>query len=132
MRHEWKLLGNWDQFSQFTSPPGSERGVLVGLAGHRQNIELDSPFPISEFPDGVYWGPLQVMSHCNMTGLLFMQRSSMNDLKILAFPKSNYVGYLIQGSTYLTNQTEVFARWEAGGSDTVAMESGPVLVMKNS
>ena len=51
MRKEWKLLGDWEQFNQFTSPPGSERGMLIGLAWHRQNTEPDSPFAISEVND---------------------------------------------------------------------------------
>ena len=56
LRHEWKVLGDWNQFKQFTSPPGSERGVLIGVAGHRQNNELNSPDAIGGFPNGVFWG----------------------------------------------------------------------------
>ena len=58
MRHEWKLLGNWKQFQQFTSPPGSERGVLIGIAGHRQVTEEfpSSPFDPAGVEDSTFWG----------------------------------------------------------------------------
>ena len=56
MRYEWKLLGDWDQFKQFTSPPGSERGLLIGLAGHRQNEEREFSLDTGGFPDGAFWG----------------------------------------------------------------------------
>jgi len=118
MRHEWKLLGDWDQFEQFTSPPGSERGVLIGLAGHRQNTESNSPVPIGGFPDGVLWG---------VTGDVMMQFdgaslfASVIYERVLDFapllPRINILTFVAQGSTYITNQTELFARWESGGPD---------------
>ncbi len=118
MRHEWKLLGSWEQFKQFTSPPGSERGVLLGVAGHRQNTERELPFAIGGFPDGVFWG---------VTGDVTLQYDGASLYAAIIYErltdfapqikKLNMFAYLIQGSTYITNQTELFARYEAGGPD---------------
>ena len=118
LRHEWKLLGDWNQFSQFTSPPGSERGVLVGIAGHRQNIELNSPFPLSELPDGLYWGltgdvTLQYDGASLYAAVIYERLKDFGNF----FDRGNFLAYMVQGSTYVSNQTELFARWEAGGSD---------------
>jgi hypothetical protein len=120
MRHEWKLLGSWEQFKQFTSPPGSERGVLLGLAGHRQNTERDLPFAVGGFPDGVFWG---------VTGDVTLQYDGASLYAAVIYErltdfapqldKFNMFAYLIQGSTYITNQTELFARYEAGGADEI-------------
>ncbi|MBT4530930.1 MAG: hypothetical protein HOC27_06965 [Phycisphaerae bacterium] len=122
MRHEWKLLGNWDQFNQFTSPPGSERGVMIGIAGHRQNIESNSPEPIGGFPDGVFWG---------VTGDITMQFDGASLFASVIYermkdfspflPRINLLAFVAQGSTYITNQTELFARWESGGPDEEAL-----------
>jgi len=118
MRHEWKILGDWSQFNQFTSPPGSERGLLIGIAGHRQNTEWNSPDPIGGFPDGVFWG---------VTGDITMQFdgaslfASIIYERVLDFapllPRINILTFVAQGSTYISNQTELFARWESGGPD---------------
>ena len=122
MRHEWKVLGDWDQFEQFTSPPGSERGVLIGVAGHRQNNEVDSPDTIGGFPDGVFWG---------VTGDIMMQFDGASIFASVIYervldvapllPRINILTFVAQGSTYITNQTELFARWESGGPDREAI-----------
>ena len=119
MRHEWKLLGDWDQFDQFTSPPGSERGVLIGLAGHRQNNELDSPDAIGGFPDGVFWGVtadiMMQFDGASLYGAVIYER--IRDINLITLPTLNALAFVVQGSTYVTNQTELFARWESGGPD---------------
>jgi len=118
MRHEWKLLGDWEQFEQFTSPPGSERGVLIGLAGHRQNSESNSPEPIGGFPDGVFWGVtadvMMQFDGASLFGSVIYER--ITDFAPLV-PRINLLGFVVQGSSYITNQTEMFARWESGGPD---------------
>ncbi len=119
MRKEWKLLGDWDQFNQFTSPPGSERGMLVGLAWHRQNTELESPLPASELRDRqVFW---------SVTGDVSMQFDGASLFAAYTYsrltdftprvPKVNFHAFVLQGSTYITNQTELFARYETGSGD---------------
>ena len=118
MRHEWKLLGDWEQFDQFTSPPGSQRGIMLGLAGHRQNIEPTTPLPIGGFPEGILWG---------VTGDLTMQFDGASLFASViyerminfapALARVNFLAFIAQGSTYITNQTELFARYESGGPD---------------
>jgi len=118
IRHEWKLLGDWEQFGQFTSPPGSERGILLGLAGHRQLTEEDDPSPFESNPDSVFWG---------LTGDISLQYDGAS-LFASAFyhritglintnQRMDIHGFVVQGSTYLTNQTELYARWETGQPD---------------
>ena len=118
MRHEWKLLGGWEQFNQFTSPPGSERGILLGIAGHRQNTERDSALPLNELPDGNWWA---------VTGDLSMQFDGASLFAAVIYErikdfapnalKQNWLAFVLQGGTYITNQTELFARYETGSSD---------------
>jgi hypothetical protein len=118
MRHEWKLLGDWDQFKQFTSPPGSERGLLIGLAGHRQNKERDFNDDTGGFPDGAFWGITGDVSMqfdgASLFGAIIYQR--VTDFN-LSNPRVNWLAAVVQGSTYISNKTELFARWEGGGPD---------------
>ncbi len=118
MRHEWKLLGNWEQFKQFTSPPGSERGIMIGLAGHRQNTEHDLPVAIGGFPEGIFWGVTAdiTMQYDGASLFASVIYERITDYAP-ALQRVNFFSYLIQGSTYITNQTELFARYEAGGPD---------------
>jgi hypothetical protein len=116
MRHEWKLLGDWAQFKQFTSPPGSERGVLLGLAGHRQLAEEDATVSVN--PDSVFWGVTGDVSLQYDGASLF---ASAFYHRITGLINSNLKmdihGFVVQGSTYLTNQTEMYARWQTGQPD---------------
>ena len=125
MRYEWKLLGEWDQFDQFTSPPGSERGILIGLAGHRQNTESNSPVPVGGFPPGVFWGvtadAVMQFDGASLFGAVIYER--VLDISV-ALPRLNLLAFVAQGSTYITNQTELFARWESGGPDREAIAGG--------
>ena len=118
MRHEWKLLGDWEQFNQFTSPPGSERGVMIGIAGHRQMTEED---PTSSFAvDSTFWGIAGDIS-LQYDGASLFASVFYHRIKDLLASEGNsrmdIHGFVAQGSTYITNQTELYARWENGQPD---------------
>ena len=130
MRHEWKLLGDWNQFNQFTSPPGSERGVLVGIAGHRQNTERDSPINDSGFPEGVFWGvtadiSMQFDGASAYASVIYERVTDFSP----AFTRVNWLAFIAQGSTYVTNQTELYARWETGGPDEEAFGGDELMIV---
>ncbi|MHC4141575.1 MAG: porin, partial [Planctomycetota bacterium] len=42
-RLEWLAMGAWKQFKDFTSPPGSDTGLMVGAAVHWQDDKYDQP-----------------------------------------------------------------------------------------
>jgi hypothetical protein len=44
-RGELLLSGSWDQFTDFTSAPGSEQGIMLGGAVHYQVAEFGTPDP---------------------------------------------------------------------------------------
>jgi hypothetical protein len=130
LRHEWKVLGGWEQFKQFTSPPGSEKGVLIGVAWHRQNIEQDTTIPAGGIPEGTFWG---------LTGDLSLQFDGASAFFSVTYERvtnfnptilrANWLGFVAQGSTYISNQTELFARWESGGVDSDAMGGNDLMLL---
>ena len=122
MRNEWKLFGDWDQFNQFTSPPGSERGMMVGLAWHRQNTEAESSFPVSELDDRqVFWSvtgdvSMQFDGASLFAALTYTRLTDFFENDSVSLPRLNFHAFVLQGSTYITNKTELFARYETGSS----------------
>ena len=130
LRYEWKALGGWEQFNQFTSPPGSEKGMLIGIAGHRQNIEKDTSIPAGGIPEGAFWGvtgdlSLQFDGASAFFAVTYERVTNFNPTVL----RANWLGFVAQGSTYISNQTELFARWESGGVDIDAMQGNDLMLL---
>jgi hypothetical protein len=91
---------------------------MIGLAGHRQNTEHDLPVAIGGFPEGIFWGVTAdiTMQYDGASLFASVIYERITDYAP-ALQRVNFFSYLIQGSTYITNQTELFARYEAGGPD---------------
>jgi hypothetical protein len=119
LRHEWKLSGGWEQFNQFTSPPGSGEGVLIGIACHRQNLESDDTVLIGGSPSGTMWG-VTADASLLFDGASFFVSGVYHRIKDFRLNGPlldiDWYGVVAQGSTYVTNSTEFYSRFEAGGS----------------
>lgn len=119
LRHEWKLAGDWAQFEQFTSPPGSQRGTLVGVAFHGQHSERTNSIPPPfGLPKGRMWGvtadvSLQLDGASAYLAVLYERQRDFS----ASTREVQWYGLVAQASTYLTNSTELYARWELGGPD---------------
>ncbi len=131
LRHEWKLFGGWEQFNQFTSPPGSGNGLLLGVAGHRQNLERNSTGTESGFVDGSMWGVTVDASYL-FDGASFFVAGTFHRVKDFnqANPQDlNWMGIVAQGGTYISNSTELFGRFEAGGTSNGALGGEAVQIV---
>lgn len=105
-RGEWLAMGNWDQFMDFTSMRGSETGVLVGGAVHYQEGESDTALEsldvllltadVSVEGDG--W---------NLFGAIMYA-----DIEFGSLLEWNPWSVVVQGGYYLTDEWEIFARYE--------------------
>ena len=111
-RGEWLIDGAWSQFKQFTSPIGSESGTMVGFAVHAQHEErlggggkkkdqVGATADISINLDGMSFF---------ISGTIHNQKNPSRDT-----PNADWVGYVAQASTYMTDTTEAFLRFEGGG-----------------
>jgi len=111
-RAEFLLEGNWGQFNQFTSPIGSERATLVGVAVHGQQGERTGGGGLKQDQYGV-----TADLSMNFDGVSFFLSGTMHNQKNVSasIPNADWVGYLAQASTYMTDKTEVFMRFEGGG-----------------
>tara|TARA_B100000959_G_scaffold286358_1_gene364659 strand:+ start:49 stop:1509 length:1461 start_codon:yes stop_codon:yes gene_type:complete len=131
LRHEWKLSGDWEQFNQFTSPPGSGKGLLLGIAGHRQNLERDDTGTSGGFVDGSMWGVTADASYLFDGASFFVAGTfhRVKDFNQFTPQDLNWMGIVAQGGTYISNSTELFGRFEAGGTSNGALGGEAVQIV---
>jgi len=118
-RAEFLLEGRWEQFKQFTSPVGSERATMVGIAVHAQNKERVTG-EVDQFGN-----PVPKQDQVGVTADLSMHFDGATFFMSGTFhnqtnfntntPNADWVGYVFQGSTYTAPNTELFMRFEGGG-----------------
>lgn len=104
-RGEWLAMGNWDQFSDFTSMRGSETGVLVGGAIHYQEGESDTT--IEDLEILVLTADVSIEGDgWNAFGALIYSDIELGDFDI------NPWAFVLQGGVFVTDNVELFGRYE--------------------
>ena len=117
-RVEWLAMGNWDQFHDFTSPNGSERGVMVGGALHYQTSE-DVGTPGAPDTDVLV-----------LTGDVSVEYDGWNAFAALVYTSVDFptptldvdqTAIVVQGGYYLSDNWELFGRYEWSDFDLVTV-----------
>jgi hypothetical protein len=106
-RVDYKVRGDWKQFNDFTSWQGSAYGVKVGGTVHYQSSGDTMPEAASTTKVLGLTGDVQVEGNgWNFFAAAVWQRidngADFDDL-----------GALVQGGWFLTDQDEIFGRWDA-------------------
>ena len=127
-RAEYLLEGRWSQFNQFTSPPGSERAMLLGVAVHAQNGERTGLPGRKQDQAGI-----TADFSYNSDGVTFFASGTFHNQKNLAaaIPNGDWIGYVVQASTYMTDTTEYFIRYEGGGVKQDSLGNNDVNIVTN-
>jgi hypothetical protein len=112
-RWEQLVAGSWDQFVQFTSPPGDPFALMWGVAGHVQRGEYTGDFT-GGLRDEDYWFGLTAdvsaeFGGANLFAALIWQYYDTPQRDVF-----NVWGLVVQGGTYFTEKLEGFARFEYG------------------
>lgn len=114
-RGEWLFDGKWDQFKDFTSPRGSDRGMMLGGAIQVQTGRDDIDLMLLTFDfSGEFNG-------WNVFGELLFARA--DGPGVSASP----LGLIAQGGYYFTDDWEGFARFE--WSDTDSLSPDNILIL---
>ena len=112
-RTEFLLEGSWEQFNQFTSPVGSENATMFGIALHAQNQERNNLGGAKRDQVGI---TADLSMHFD-GATLFASGTFHNQKNVTpTAPNVDWLGYVVQGSTYMTDTTEAFLRFEGGGA----------------
>lgn len=123
-RFDWKLKGDWEQFSDFTSWRGSNEAIKIGAGFQYQFSGQFNPgdLNIALFPDVVESGQYLTWTidyHHEMDGLSFYAAyiGSWSDFEFPTGAFQPTIGFqnnavLLQGSWFMTEDTEWYARLE--------------------
>jgi hypothetical protein len=109
---EYLLEGSWRQFNQFTSPVGSEQAKMWGIAVHGQHGERTGGGSQKQDQYGI---TTDFSFHSD--GMTFFASGIYHNQKNLTSTISNgdWIGYVVQASTYMTDTSEYFIRYAGGG-----------------
>ena len=110
VRYQHKIAGTWDQFRQFTSPPGDPFAMLLGVAGHYQR---NNPATSSGARDETRWFKATTDLSVQWGGSNLFAAMTYDYVDLVGL-NVNVFGVVLQGGTYLTEKFEAYARIEWG------------------
>ena len=128
-RGEWKLSGDWSDFDSFTSSPGQEQAMMIGVAAMGQRYDSNSS------PGNFGTVINSVIGDVNLNGTTVWGVTADFSAKFNGFSffasgvwqnydpgtdASSYDpwGLVVQGGYSLNDQWELFARYEEGTAST--------------
>lgn len=117
-RAEFMVAGNWNQFDDFTSWNGEEFAALIGAAVHYEQQEFGTTGFFGGIDDEVttlvLTGDAQVeFGGANLFGAVYWADFD-SDADAMDF---NPFGFVVQGGVFLSEEWEVFGRFEYGDDD---------------
>ncbi|MHC5114824.1 MAG: hypothetical protein ACYTGP_10405, partial [Planctomycetota bacterium] len=126
LRGEMLFSGNWEQFEDFTSPQGSEQGIMAGIGFHFQDDESGSP--------AVGGGTGVESEMFAIAGDLSLEFDGWNvffganwtnwDSNIIGTTDQDILGFVLQGGFYLSETMEVYVRYQWNDYDLPAPAVG--------
>ncbi|MBI1303851.1 MAG: hypothetical protein GC172_08700 [Phycisphaera sp.] len=123
-RAEWKPLGEWRQFRDMRSLRGEEAGVLLGLGGYAQQVDAVTATDGAS-PD-VLWS-MTADASIDLGGANILVYGVYRSVSLHAAQpvrgggsddSLDQWGAVVQGGVFVTDDVELFARYEIGDSDT--------------
>lgn len=112
-RGELLLAGNWDQFNDFTSWPDEEFAFMIGGAAHYQDGEYGTA---ADEIEAFQW---TIDASLEFGGANLFAYVVGRSLEARGLDLDQY-GAVIQGGVFLTDDWELYGRYEWGDDDTDA------------
>lgn len=109
-RVEWKTEGSWSQFKDYQGWRGGEHGLMFGAAAHYQSTGDTGATGGATATDDVFGLTADVSAEFNGSGLMAAWYFQDRDMGMGSFVEH---GLQLQGSTFVNDTTELFARWDA-------------------
>jgi len=110
-RAQWLVAGDWAQFTDFTSPPGEQFGMMLGVAGHYQKNEYGI---ISFTRDEEYWYAYTVDASVEWGGINAFASFTHHYVDNASIGIIEVYGAVVQAGMYVTPKLELFGRFEYG------------------
>ena len=132
-RVEWKPYGEWSDFNSFTSPPGSDFGLMFGFGAHLQSSRPDygrnavTPFQnrgdnewlmltadaTANFGGASLFGSF-TYSYIDTEAGYYAGSFAFSSANVADIGSSNKWGLVLQGAMYVDPKWELFTRYELG------------------
>ncbi len=106
-RGEWLAMGTWDQFSDLTSAPGEEMGVLVGGGLHWEESGSGVAGTYNNLV-GMTFDAQVEFGGASLFGAFIFQNVNNN----VGTPSNQQYGIVVNGGYYLTDMWELFGQFE--------------------
>ena len=123
LRGEILFAGTWDQFNDFASWKGEDFGFLLGGAFHFQDGEYGTPALETQII-GLTLDASVEFGGANLFGALVW-----NDVDNDAGVDANPWGFVVQGGFFLTEDWELFGRFEYGDADDIFGDSDDLMAL---
>lgn len=131
-RFDWKVAGDWARFADFTSWRGSDEGLKIGAGFHVQRSGDTNPNPVpadfflgnadevlvATWSADVQWENDGWALFAGYTGQRLMWEIGGNQLTLVQH------GLVVQGSVFVSEQLETFARLDLVQIDTALIGPG--------
>ncbi|MHC4130326.1 MAG: hypothetical protein ACYSUA_19640 [Planctomycetota bacterium] len=116
-------MGTWDQFTDLTSPPGEEQGLMIGAAIHYETAEDDDPL-ISDVDTTMLTADVSWEFGGGNVFAALMWRDLDNPSPI---SDADQVGIVVQGGYYLNDTWELYGRYEYADLDLSGLDDLNIL-----
>lgn len=123
-RFEFLAQGTWEQFADFTSPQGSEQGMLFGIGALSQTAEYGTTAN-NEMQIFV----VSADASLEFDGWNLFGSFTWNSWDDDALNDMDWYGFVFQGGYYFTETLEGFARYEYNDFDTTGVEDLSLLTV---
>jgi len=111
-RWEELLSGTWQQFEDFTAPPDEQFGLMLGVALHYESDERTGAVSFRRNETPYFTAAVDLSAEWGGANAFFGFIYAFPDNR--AFGHIQVFGWHLQGGLYLTDNVEIFARWEYG------------------
>jgi len=129
-RFDWKFSGDWARFADFASWRGSDEGIKAGAGFHVQRQGDTNPDQISadfflfdaqevlvlNWAADIQWESDGWSVYAGYNGHRIMWEISNNQLTTVQH------GLVLQGSVFVSDQIELFGRWDVVQIDSVLLD----------
>lgn len=130
-RGEFLAAGDWKTFDDFSGWRGGGNALLLGAAVHYQSDEhgTSGPNPFNGATTEVEALHLTADASAKFDGIGLYGAVVYRNLDMAAAADLDQYGFVIQGSIFLTDEWEAFARYEWGDADTPGVDDLSVLTV---
>ncbi len=128
-RAEFLAMGTWNQFDDMSGWRGDETGVLIGAAIHYQNDEYGTSAPFGNDAE---------VEALHLTGDVSVDLDGVGLYAALVYRNLDsdaaaadldQLGFVIQGGFFISEDWELFGRYEWGDFDIAGLEDLSVLTV---